>query len=54
VGFENLLVNKSEPDRSAAQQQRAWQQVQIQVAIHAGNLAVIVPPVNVKNAGPPV
>jgi len=34
------LVNESEPDRRAAKQ-RVQQQVQIQIAIHAGKLAAI-------------
>jgi hypothetical protein len=29
------LVNKSEPDRRATQQQRIQQQIQIQIAVHA-------------------
>jgi hypothetical protein len=33
------LVNESEPYRRAAQQQRVQQQIQIQIAIHAHNVA---------------
>jgi hypothetical protein len=34
------LVNESEPDRRAAQQQHVQQQVQIQIAIHDDNVAI--------------
>jgi len=34
------LVNESEPDRRAAQQQRVQQQIQIHIAIHTGKLTV--------------
>jgi hypothetical protein len=34
------LVNKSKPDRRAAQQQRVWQQIQIQIAIHDGKVTI--------------
>jgi hypothetical protein len=34
------LVNESEPYRRAAQQQRVWQQIQIQIAIHDYNVAI--------------
>jgi len=33
-------VNESEPDRRAAQPQRVQQQVQIQIAIHNGKVAI--------------
>ena len=33
-GVWKALVNKSKPDRRAAQQQRLKQQVQIQITIH--------------------
>jgi hypothetical protein len=39
VGSINL-VNESEPDRRAAQQQRVWQQIQIQIAIHGHNITI--------------
>jgi hypothetical protein len=38
MGFVKL-VNKLEPNRRAAQQQRVQQQVQIQIVIHAVNLS---------------
>jgi len=34
------LVNQSEPDRRAAQQQRVQQQIQIQIAIHSRKLTI--------------
>jgi len=34
------LVNESEPDRRAAQPQRVWQQVQIQIAIHDNKVPI--------------
>jgi hypothetical protein len=40
------LVNESEPDRRAAQQQRVQQQVQIQMAIHGHKIPI--PPRRVK------
>src|SRR5208282_6618401 len=39
------LVNESEPDRRAAQQQRVRQQIQIQIAIHVVKIAVWIRPV---------